>query len=328
MNFITGMYAIHAPAAALNNSRGEDNIGRVKAIRVGRHEYPYVSAQAVRYWTRTTLTQMDHGIPLSPVQRGKTAKQQAFTEGNPLRYWDDDLFGYMRAEKNEDKKGSALTRIAPFRTSTLVSAAPAEIVSDFGVMARAEGNSVVFEHEFYHAVLVGQFSIDLDAVGTFTYRDKAGYRNLDKSLVDEASTLGLEHLPEREAYRLPIADRQARVATLLRAFGRLGGGAKQTLHYTDVTPSFVCMAVLRGGNNPFAYLLNARPEPTLHEAAFDEALTVHADDFVSPLYIGLRQGFMDSAYSVLGARQCDPVHPRTAFDLLAADVETNPAWFA
>lgn len=329
MHFITGLYAIHASAAALNNSAGEDNVGRVKTIKSGRLEYPYVSAQAVRYWLRATLASLDGDIPLSPVLRGKGAKQQAFTEGNPLRYWDDDLFGYMRAERGEEReKGDALTRIAPLRTSTLVSAAPAETVTDFGVMARAEGYSVVFEHEFYRAVLVGQFSLDLSAVGTFTYRDKAGYRNLDKALIDKAKLMGLEHLPERGAYRLPLPERQTRVAALLRALGRLQGGAKQSLHYTDTTPAFVCMAVLRGGNNPFAYLLQSQPEPTLHAAAFDEALQVYAEDFASPVvYLGLRQGFMDSAYELFRARGLEPMHPRVAFDTLAQDVQAHPEWF-
>ncbi len=328
MHFITGLYAIHASAAALNNSQGEDNVGRVKAIKSGRLEYPYVSAQAVRYWLRATLASLDDGIPLSPVLRGKGAKQQAFTEGNPLRYWDDDLFGYMRAERGEEKeKGDALTRIAPLRTSTLVSAAPAETVTDFGVMARAEGHSVVFAHEFYRAALVGQFSLDLSAVGTFTYRDKAGYRNLGKALIDEAKLMGLEHLPERSAYRLPLPERQTRVAALLRALGRLQGGAKQSLHYTDTTPAFVCMAVLRGGNNPFAYLLQSQPEPTLHAAAFDEALQVYAEDFASPVYLGLRQGFMDGAYELFRARGFEPMHPRVAFDTLAQDVQAHPEWF-
>ncbi len=326
MYFITGLYAIHASAAALNNSRGEDNVGRVKAIPSGRYEYPYVSAQAARYWLRATLAALEPDVPLAPVLRGKGKKQQAFTAGNPLRYWDDDLFGYMRAESGEDS--DTLTRIAPLRTSTLVSAAPVEVVRDFGVMARAEGNSVLFEHEFYRAALVGQFSLDLDAVGTFTYRDKAGYHNLSAALIAEAQAMGLEHLPERAAYRLPLETRQARVAAVLRALGRLQGGAKQSLHYTDTTPAFVCAAVLRGGNNPFAYLLDSQPEPTLHTAAFDEALHVHGEDFESPLYLGLRKGFMDSAFELFQARGFEPMHPRIALDALAQDVQQRPEWFA
>jgi len=328
MNFITGMYVIDASAAALNNARGEDNVGRVKAIRQGRKEYPYVSAQAVRYWLRATLGQLSPDIPLSPVLRGKTAKQQAFTEGNPLRYWDDDLFGYMRAQKGDNGSSDTLTRIAPFRTSTLVSAAPVEIVSDFGVMARAEGSSVVFEHEFYRAPLVGMFSIDLDAVGTFTYRDKAGFRNLGALTKEEAKAEGLEHLPDREAYRLPVDERQRRVATLLQAFAHLNGGAKQSLHYTDTTPAFACIAVMSGGSNPFAYLIDARPEPALHLDALDEAMHVYAGDLLAPLYVGLRQGFMDSAYEPLRARHLEPMHPRYTFAALAEDVLNRPEWFA
>lgn len=322
MHFISGIIAIHATASALNNGKGEDNVGKVKSIRVGRHDYPYVSAQALRYWLRGTLAETDPNWRTAPVLRGKGAKQQSYTEGDPLQYWDDDLFGYMRAEKEE-----AITRVAPFRTSTLVSVSPVEITQDYGVMARAEGNSILFEHEFYRATLVGIFSIDLSAVGTFTQREKPGYRNLTAALMQQAKH-ELEYLPSRDAYRLPLEARMSRVSSLLRALGRLQGGAKQTLHYTDVTPVFTCMVALQGGNNPFGYLVDSTPQPRLHEGALDEALTVYGDDFVSPLYVGLRQGFMDSAFEAFAQRNIQPAHPRESFDMLADDLWEHPEWFA
>ncbi|MHB8625285.1 MAG: type I-B CRISPR-associated protein Cas7/Cst2/DevR [Aggregatilineales bacterium] len=320
MNFLTGIYAIQAPASALNNGEGEDIKANVKSIRVGAQQYPYVSAQAVRYWLRETLRQYDPGWKASPIYRGK-GKQQAYTVGDPLEYWDDDLMGYMRAEK-----GQSLTRIAPFRTSTLVAAAPVEITDDFGVMSRMSGDPVLHGHEFYRATLVGSFSLDLSAVGTFSYRDRSGYRNLSEELQASAEQLGLEHLPDQEAYRLPLEIRTERIVSLLRAFARLEGGAKQTLHHTDVNPAFVCMAVLRGGNNPFLNLVSTTSAPSLHTAALDEALNVFQHDFQSRPYIGLRQGFMDSAYSVLAERSLEVVHPRQAFEAVCLALETHGEW--
>jgi CRISPR-associated protein Cst2 len=322
MSFLTGTYAIHAPAAALNNGEGEDIKATVKAIRVQQREYPYVSAQAVRYWLRETLRRYDPDWRASPIYRGK-GKQQAFTEGDPVTYWDDDLLGYMRAEKS-----ASLTRISPFRTGTLVSAAPAEIVTDFGVMARMSGDPVLHEHEFYRATLVGAFSLDLSAVGTFSYRERSGYRNLSDEQRAQAEQLGLEHMPDLEAYRLPLQERIQRVASLLRAFARLEGGAKQTLHLTDVSPAFVCMAVLRSGNNPFMHVLAPTPTPALHDAALDEALAVYRDDFQSPVTVGLRQGFMDSAYPVLGERNIRVAHPRQVIDEFVYGLWSHPEWFA
>lgn len=324
MNFLTGIFAIHAPASALNNGAGEDIKAIVKTIRVQQREYPYVSAQAVRYWLRDTLRRHDPEWQASPIYRGK-GKQQAYTEGDPIRYWDDDLFGYMRAEK-----GASFTRIAPFRVGTLVAVAPTEIVEDFGVMARMSGDPVLHNHEFYRTTLVGTFSLDLGAVGTFINQDRAGYRNLGTEQIAQAEALelsqGAEGVVEGHVYRLPIEMRLARVASLLRAFARLEGGAKQTLHHTDVSPAFVAMAVLRGGNNPFMFLLAPTAQPSLHLAALDEALTAYRDDLESPLYVGLRQGFMDTAYAPLAERQVKVVHPRQAFEAVTHAFWTHPEW--
>lgn len=55
MAFVTGLMLIDAPASALNNAGAEDgartdNTIAVKRIRTKAGDYPYVSAQAVRYW--------------------------------------------------------------------------------------------------------------------------------------------------------------------------------------------------------------------------------------------------------------------------------------
>jgi CRISPR-associated protein Cst2 len=319
MSFITGYFAIHAPASALNNGKGEDNVGQVKAIRSGRREYPYATAQAFRFWLRDTIAQFVPEWQASPITRsGAGARQQSFTQGDPIRYWDDDLFGYMRAEKE-----GTLTRVSPFRVATLVSVAPVDIVQDFGVMARGEGFPVLHEHEFYRATLGGAFSLDLRMVGTFTSQSRTGYLNLSKQQRENAKALGLEEVQigDHVALRLPMEERLRRVQALLYALGRLTGGAKQTLHYTDVSPVFVMMAVLRGGNNPFNFLLAPTPEPSLHAGALDEALTIYVDEYLSPVYVGMRQGFADSSRELLEARGLTVLHPRQAFDQLIADLQ-------
>lgn len=320
--FITGTYAIIAAASALNNGRGEDNKAQVKSITVQNREYPYVTAQAKRYWLRETLKKYDPAWRTAPITRTASGKQQVYTEGNPIQYWDDDLFGYMRAEK-----GGTRSRIAPFRTSTLVSSAPAEIVRDFGVMARLEDNPVLYQHEFYRSVLVGSFSIDLSAVGTFTYQNRSGLFNLNQEQCQFAEEMGLEHLPERKAFRMPLQERMQRVSSVLQAMGRLEGGANQTRHYTDVSPVFATIAVLKNGNNPFMNLIAPKSDLEVDELALREALEVYRDDFLSPLYVGLRQGVSHRSQQVLTEHKLDVAHPRQAFDALAADLFQNPEWF-
>jgi CRISPR-associated protein Cst2 len=255
MAFLTGLLLIDAPASALNNAGAAEearteNAIAVKFIRTRQGAFPYVSAQAFRYWLRSTLEQTPE-LNWKPAPVFREAKI-AYTDANPIEYWDDDLLGYMRAPSKkagaaEKRKGDAarasetptsteITRVSPFRVSTFLSIAPVSITSDFGTMTRHEGDPVPHEHQFYHAVLKGLVSLNLHAAGTFSYVNRTGFRNLDDTRVELAKTKQLEHHGNEKSYRLPLEQRTQRLAALLRALGIVYGGAKLALHYTDVTP--------------------------------------------------------------------------------------------
>lgn len=331
MAFITGLFLIDAPASALNNGESDNIKAKVKSIYVhGQGAYPYASAQAFRYWLRTGLERQDAEwkANASPIYNaGKGAKQQAYTAGDPIKYWDDDLLGYMRAEKNE-----TVTRVSPFRNSTLVSIAPVQIVDDFGVMARVpkeEGDKegvLLFQHEFYRATLQGLFSLDLASVGTFANRLKSGFQNLGKAEMQTAQS-DLEHLEDQNAYRLPTEERIKRVQSLLGGIAALEGGAKQALHYTDVSPLFSIMAVTRGGNHAFGRVVSTKNSaPVVHKSALSQALEVFAGDILSPVYVGRAEGFMDDSQATLDELGLKTVHPRQAFAQLAEDLAAHPDW--
>ena len=130
------------------------------------------------------------------------------------------MFGYMRApsekasakeERESDISYSehtetegTVTRAAPFRVSTLVSIAPVIITNDFGVMTRHEGNPVPHEHQFYRASLKGLLSLDLKSSGTFWYKDKTGFRNLDSVREAIAKSNNLEHLDSEKHTGYPL----------------------------------------------------------------------------------------------------------------------------
>ena len=92
---------VHGEAVRFNRgqSRGDDYDFKYMRGRDGR-EYPYVSSQCYKKYWRESLP-----LPFSPIIREKDAagkeKNQAFTAGNPIRYLDDDLFGYMIAGATE-----------------------------------------------------------------------------------------------------------------------------------------------------------------------------------------------------------------------------------
>jgi CRISPR-associated protein Cst2 len=166
-------------------------------------------------------------------------------------------------------------------------------------MTRHEGDPVPHEHEFYRAVLKGLFSLDLRAAGTFSYLHRTGFLNLDDNRRADAqrrSEAGtMEHLESLKAYRLPFQERHQRVAALLHGLGLLAGGAKQALHYTDVTPVAVLAVVTRGGNNPLHYAIGPgeRGEIAVNDAALQETVGAWHDQFLSPLYVGWVRGFQD-----------------------------------
>jgi CRISPR-associated protein Cst2 len=356
MAFITGMMLIDAPASALNN-RGaiqgatDDNTVGVKMLRTRNGTYPYVSAQAFRYWLRETIADTHPELPAAPVFR---EKKVAYADANPILYWDDDLLGYMRAPSTktdavkarkedasragETPTTSTITRVSPFRVGTLVSIAPVQITEDFGVMSRHEGDPVIHVHQFYRATLQGLFSLDLHASGTFSYRQKTGYRNLDDERIELAKETGLVELDGEKAYRLPQAQRVERIGVLLDGMAQLQGGAKLTLHYTDVSPVVTMLAVTKGGNHIFRSVIGAdkRDNPVVNLEALQEVLSVFSAEILSPIYVGWTKGYQDDERARLeafaGSAECSRSitisHPREAFQALiaASQAAENSAW--
>jgi CRISPR-associated protein Cst2 len=356
MSFLTGMMLFDCPASALNNAGSlegarVENAIAVKFIRTRQGAFPYVSAQAFRYWLRTTLENtLDLKWEAAPIFR---EQKIAYTDANPIRYWDDDLFGYMRApskkseaikRREEDQTrtletptNTEITRVSPFRVSTLVSISPVSLVEDFGTMSRHEGDPVPYEHQFYRTILKGLISLDLHACGTFSYINKTGFRNLDDNRIEEAKKLNLHNLVNEKSYRLPLDKRIERICSLLKALSVLYGGAKQATHYTDVTPKVFIGIITKGGNNPLQYVIDADEKglPIVHTAALKEIFNVWEDQILSKLYAGWVQGFYDGQREKLEAtlkeiQNCKYTigHPRDILNMLANDMASkeNESW--
>lgn len=355
MAFLAGLIVLDAPASALNNAGADagartDNTIAVKKIRTPQGTFPYVSAQAFRYWLRNGLETAGGEWVAAPVFReGKIA----YTDADPVKNWDDDLFGYMRApSKRADavkaekttplEKDREITRVSPFRVGTFVAIAPSPIVSDFGTMTRQEGDPVPHEHEFYRAHLRGLFSLDLTCAGTFFDSERVGYKNLDTFRREAAKARRCQPVEVRKqkALRLPIEDRCQRVSTLVRALADLNGGAKQALHYTDLVPAIVFLAVVKNGNNPFYRVLKAAKthQTEFDREAFAEILRVYKDDFLSDIHIGWAKGFLDEERQALqeailahaNGMTVHLQHPREAIQVVAGRLAdtSNEVWYA
>ncbi|AMM53719.1 type I-B CRISPR-associated protein Cas7/Cst2/DevR [Pyrococcus kukulkanii] len=322
MRFATGLVLIDAPASALNmlgidESLPDRNVTRVKTLRRGGRRYPYVAPQAWRYWWRFTLKEY-FKWNLSPLFR---EQKQVFTAANPLRYPDDDVFGYMRAFK----KGGinvTVTRVSPLKNTPLISVLPdrSSLTVDEGYASRHEGDPVPYSQEFYSTVFKGAFSLDLEAVGRFTLVSKAGFKNLltwDDVLRDKkgnpkkgteeivkeikemerlAEELGVQK-SEKE-WIMPSEVRKRRATETVLALRLLTGGAKQTQYHTDVTPKFVLLLNVDAGINPFISDIVFEESGEVKLDA--EALALRLNDLrdIIPegakLYIGYDRGFIRS----------------------------------
>ncbi len=301
---IIGFMLIDAPYSALNNAGSDagertENTIAVKSIRKGKDTYPYISAQALRYWWRDTLEKQCNW-EMSPISR---EAKIAFTQANPFEYPDDDVFGYMRAQGKSD--GGTVTRLSPLKNSPLIAIVPNQMTNDFGVMSRQkEGDPVPYEHQFYSTVMQGIFSLDLGSVGIFLQSYKTGQHHLNEKLI-------AKHKPSIEKsgamqtetdYRLPQTERAKRAIEAVSVLPFINGGAKSALHLTDVTPKLLVLAILNSGNHIFMNLAkNDNGQPKFNSHALEQVLRDYADYLATDIYIARRVGFMDEMEEELSA---------------------------
>lgn len=362
MPHLSGIILLDCPASALNNAgtqqemsrpeRQYDNWSTVKFFKTRQGFFPYVSAQAFRFWLRDTLKSLPGWTP-SPIFR---EDKIAYTDANPISFAEDDLFGYMRApgstkdlqakwkaagmteqEQTEKNKFATMTRVSPFKVSTLVSIAPLrELALDFGTMSRGEGEPVPHVHEFYRTTLMGLFSIDLRLLGRFYHSDRTGFRHLDAVREELAKQKGLATYDNQRAYQLPLSERVERLRLLLEGLSQISGGAKQALHYTDIAPKLLLMGVSQGGNHLFSTAIGADSNglPKINKEALLETGRVYSSQLLSPFFAGLTQGYLDDQREALSdgiAAQMGSVleHPVEAIRRLIAALPTNAeTWMA
>jgi len=323
--FVHSSVLIDVDGASLNNwgrddtnTRERENASAVKKVYKNGRWYAVVAGQAWRYWWRESLGL--NGWNLSPITRDKKV---AFTDANPLEYEDDDIFGYMKASKDDevddsgevvqDKKGNtkkvdvSVTRVSPLKNSILTSVTPIKLINEFSSMGRhfdkllekAPEAPVLYEKQSYSTLLKGMFSLDLDQVGTFTKTNRSGYKNITditfKQIIEdggsEVSDLINPNIPRA---RLNIETRRKRAKDTISALKTIAGGAKRTTNYASVKPDFIILAVLKGGNNIFDNIaVEEDGRATLSLKALEEAIRDNKEYFRSDVFIGKATGFMD-----------------------------------
>ena len=311
---VNGFMLIDAPHSALNmlgTDPADETMTLTKNIQRGGRNYPYVSAQALRYWWRNAL-EVERGWEMSPIEY--KGKNTVFTQAKPWQYADDDVFGYMRAqaewvldldkdgEPKRDNKGEPIykkgkgnptrTRNSPLKCSPLVSIGNQPPTRDFSTMSRQDENPVIHQKQFYSTVLKGIFSLDITALGRFQKSNRTGFQNISEEGLEEARIFGAS-VNDGLAV-LSLDERKKRAGDTISVLPYLAGGANQTLHLTDVTPKLVVLTVLRGGNHLFMNIAkDNRGNAQINVNALKEVLKAYSDRLETDVFIGRRSGFLD-----------------------------------
>ncbi len=247
--------------ASLNGADKEtDNMSNIKKITRGTRQYPYVSSQALRRALREQLSVL--GEKMSEAQAATIAKGAATTACDPATFIDDDLFGFMNAQKETVK------RTAPLRVSPLVSLDPYYGDLDFGtnyMSVGKGGNPNIFETEIHSGTYRGTLLLELDRVGKGDHFTKM----------------------------LDNGERGRRVKALLKAVQNLWSSGRQTRHLADISPKFLVAAVLRT-KNPIFLESVVVTDGKLDTDLLEEVRKDFSDVILS-YAVGVRSGVFDNS---------------------------------
>jgi len=242
-NSITITYLSKVSLASLNGSDKEvDNINPIKKVTLQNGEQlPYVSSQAIRRALRDKIEELGHTI--SPVGQPSTDKGAPKTALNPIKYIDDDLFGYMDAKAGADgEAGTSNLRTSPVRVESLLALATYKGDLDYATnfMGQKIGlNPNIFETEIHSGVYRGTVLIELDRVGIEHQVEEV---KEDKKII--ARNLVVKQLVDNQ-------EKAKRVLAFIDALQMLWSSGRQSRFLADISPKFVAAAMMKSKNPIF-----------------------------------------------------------------------------
>ncbi|OLE51693.1 MAG: hypothetical protein AUG51_21710 [Acidobacteria bacterium 13_1_20CM_3_53_8] len=342
LTHITGTFLIQAEGAFLNGAgldSGEDRNAVIPKTYTDINEkgqrtrVPYVSAQAWRRWLRLTFQEENPNEPATELRalsfNAKGNPDKIGTEMNPITFAEDDIFGYMRAEKGQGRvkesdtgdegaeenpeeaadvpaekgkkakteKTKAVMRPSPFVSSILRSIRKDGWQGDDeGFVHLKEGSPLPYKTKFYNTQLQGVFGLNYLRLGVF--RNDGDRIELDESLVKQYLNDGSLHAQDGSAniYEAVQNKRRERATMILRALAVLRGGAKQAQFGTDVAPKVIIVAGLNCGNLIFNDLFEEKNgEPTVKLDALKQTIEDYRHRIITPVFIGVRDGYLQAA---------------------------------
>ena len=237
-NSITITYLSKVSFASLNGAdKDVDNINPIKKVTLDDGtQLPYVSSQALRRALRDRLGEM--GKAISQVTPGE-GKNPPATEGDPGKYIDDDLFGYMNA-------GAGAQRTSPIRVESLLALGSYKGDLDYGtnfMSKNSGGDPNIFETEIHSGLYRGTILIELDRIGTGRIITEKKKKIFDDSDFVENNEV-----------------KKQRVLDFIDAFRTLWSAGRQTRFLSDISPKFIAAACMSVKNPIFLESVNVDKE--------------------------------------------------------------------
>lgn len=233
-NSITITYVSKVSFASLNGAdKDVDNINPIKKVTLDNgQELPYISSQAIRRALRNRLEEM--GKPISQVTPGE-GKNPPVTEGDPSKYYDDDLFGYMNADAGSQ-------RTSAIRVESLLALNNYKGDLDYATnfMGKEKGGEPnIFETEIHSGMYRGSILIELDRIGNGRMVKKGKKKVFDPS----------DYVSSKDK-------RKQRVLDFLDAFRTLWSSGRQSRFLADISPKFIAAAYMSVKNPIFLESVN------------------------------------------------------------------------
>jgi CRISPR-associated protein Cst2 len=263
----------------------EENVTVLKKIETPDNQrHPYISGQALRRYLRDSLEDLlvaepDDKIKFSPQKPGPAEKSPVVTEGDPEKYFDDDVLGFLTAAKGQTRR-----RESPLRVSAAFGLFPYQGDRDLGtrsllgVTGNPEKGGDIFETEVTHNVFRTTWLLELDRVGT--------WRGFESTATKEKADLLRE-------FTLDFSERKRRAKLLVRSLKYLHGGGRSSRWMMEFVPQFVAYARLTKKVALFLNTLELKRENgnwRLWPAPVTEVVKDYRAD-IEKLIVGLREGF-------------------------------------
>lgn len=226
----------------------------------------------------------------------------------PHRYIDEDVFGFMRADKEEitdeqykeleameqgtfKKNGNKWTRNitkkrkSRFMMSPLVCVDNRKINFEWNI-ASTSGDSMPYCVETYSGIFAGISNVDINNISSFISSDSESefrdYSNLENFT--------------QEQLKLSKLEKYNRIKTALRGLQYLSIQGNQNNHLTDTTPKFIILAEYKWGNNVFQGIIK---KEGVDMEALKETLEENEDFRISDIWVGASKRINNDTYKTL-----------------------------